>query len=126
MGRTGSKPRVVFTEVAKQLSKRLGISEDEAKSAINALGDIIKEALYSQVDVVLGDLGIFSLKHSQTRYFKTCAHGKEEIILVKGFDYPMFRIFPAWKREMRKNTESKYLNEEPKMGATEDIEEEEE
>lgn len=105
--RKNGKPRLNFAEAIEEICRRTGLPANAVFQALWTYNEIVKECMLNQVEVVLGNIGVFTYQFSVRRENRECWNPKTKEIIYKDFPahYRMnFRQTPSWKKEMKEET----------------------
>lgn len=105
--RKNGKPRLNFAEAIEEICRRTGLPANAVFQALWTYNEIVKECMLNQVEVVLGNIGVFTYQFFIRRENRECWNPKTKEIIYKDFPahYRMnFRQTPSWKKEMKEET----------------------
>ena len=105
--RKNGKPRLNFAEAIEEICRRTGLPANAVFQALWTYNEIVKECMLNQVEVVLGNIGVFTYQFFVRRENRECWNPKTKEIIYKDFPahYRMnFRQTPSWKKEMKEET----------------------
>ena len=109
------KPRVNFTEVMEEIYHRTGVPINSVFRTLWTYNEIVKECLIDEVEIVFGDIGIFSFKEAKgkknARFFSP---GNKEFFYTDVHPHVkmIFKVKRAWRKELEEKTRKSFKEEE--------------
>lgn len=105
--RKNGRVRLNFAEAITEICRRTGLPANAVFQAMWTYNEIIKDCMLNQVEVVLGDIGVFSYQFLVKREHRRCFNPQTKEFFYK--DYPAhyrmsFRQSKSWRKEMREET----------------------
>ena len=101
------KPRLTFAEAIDEITRRTGFPREVIETILWNYDDIVKECMLNQVEIALGDIGVFTYQFFVRRENMAKKNPRTGEIIYKDFPahYRMnFRQALRWRKTMREET----------------------
>lgn len=101
------KPKVIDSELLKEISLRSGIPEAVVLRVVRIFSNVVKQCVASGVEVSVSGFGVFGYRDSkpnENKYGRNPITGETYYYDKPGWYVPVFRASPKWKDEIKEKS----------------------